>query len=219
MKNNKILYLGWILFFASLFFRGCGNSQPKNEPTQINIPATSGVFESQKPNQVPAVKKMVIGQNLSKNHLIIKSKIDKLENDISQLYKENEILLSEFKNETDSLKRVILYQNAIAINKFSDTFEDENLLLNIEGIVRGEVQSITPNYTIKAKTIQAPVLKEMKFRMLAGVGIGNSLQFDKPLFNAALGFQNKKGNVLLGSFDTEKRISINYYQSIFTIKR
>jgi hypothetical protein len=45
----------------------------------------------------------------------------------------------------------LLFGTAIKLNKFSTKFEDDNLLLNIDGVVQGEVQEVTPSYTIKKK--------------------------------------------------------------------
>jgi hypothetical protein len=46
----------------------------------------------------------------------------------------------------------LLFGTAIKLNKFSTKFEDDNLLLNIDGVVQGEVQ-VTPSYTIKKKRV------------------------------------------------------------------
>ena len=81
-----------------------------------------------------------------------------------------------------------------------------------------EVKEMTPTYTIKAKKVDVPQ-KQVKFRMLVGGGLGNSLTFDKPLFNGNVGFQNSKGNILRFSFDTEQRIMIGYDFSLFKITR
>jgi hypothetical protein len=45
--------------------------------------------------------------------------------------------------------------------------------------------------------------------------VANNLQLNKPLFSAGLGLQNKKGNILNFSFDTEKRIGIGYSKKLF----
>jgi hypothetical protein len=74
------------------------------------------------------------------------------------------------------------------------------------------VKEIGLNYTIKPKPF--PVTK---FRLLTGLNISNKIEFDKPLFNINLGFQNAKGNVLEFGYDSEKRINIGYKQSIFKI--
>jgi hypothetical protein len=48
----------------------------------------------------------------------------------------------------------LLFGKAVKLNKFSTKFEDDNLLLNIDGVVQGEVQEVTPSYTIKKKEVQ-----------------------------------------------------------------
>jgi hypothetical protein len=100
---------------------------------------------------------------------------------------------------------------------FESNFEDEYLKLKINGILAGgEVKEITPTYTIKERKVNAP---QTKFRLLAGVEIANTPTFDKPLFNANLGFQNAKGNILRFGYDSEKRITVGYDFSIFSIKK
>ena len=90
----------------------------------------------------------------------------------------------------------------------------------MSGIVRGEVQSIQPFYTIKEREIKTDIRqKEVKFRMLAGGSVGNSIDFQKPVFSANIGFQNKKGNILRAGFDTEKRLLIGYDFSLFKIEK
>jgi hypothetical protein len=217
--KNSFLYLGWVFFFLCLWLKGCSSAPGETVVKDVVIPEKTGIFESKKPkhNHIVEVNKMVIPDNLTNNNF---TDFVKLQNDIAKLYEENALLLNDFEKETDSLKRIIMYQNAIALNKFSTTFEDDNLLLNIDGIVRGEVQSITPSYKIKEQKIEVPIKqKEVKFRMLIGAGIGNSLQFDRALFKANVGFQNAKGNILQASFDTEQRVMLEYNLSLFKVKR
>jgi hypothetical protein len=122
---------------------------------------------------------------------------------------------------SDSIKQAEMFRLATELKKFESNFEDENLKLTINGIIAGnEVKEITPTYTIKEKQVKTEIKqKEVKFRMLVGGGLGNSLTFDKPLFNGNVGFQNAKGNVLRFSFDTEQRIMIGYDFSLFKISR
>jgi hypothetical protein len=37
----------------------------------------------------------------------------------------------------------LLFGKAVKLNKFSTKFEDDNLLLNIDGVVQGEVQEVS----------------------------------------------------------------------------
>jgi hypothetical protein len=54
-----------------------------------------------------------------------------------------------------------------------------------------------------------------KNHLYLGVNVANTIQLNKPLFSAGLGIQNKKGNILNFSFDTEKRIGFGYYKKLF----
>lgn len=185
-----ILYLGWILFFLVLFFRGCATSQPQTEITKT-LPADTVV-----------------------KHEVIKIRDRKLLKDISEAEEKIIAYQEEIDNlQTeyawgDSIKKAELYRLATELKKFESNFEDENIKLTINGIIGGnEVKEITPTYTIKEK--------QVKFRMLVGGGLGNSLTFDKPLFNANVGFQNSKGNIFQIGYDSEKRIMIGYNFSLF----
>lgn len=208
---NGVLYLGWILFFICLWLKGCSKSEPcETKVVTVTIPAKQGELVPQKPSHVEVVfdKKTPKSNN---NHLKIK---------IDELDKENKKMQEDFAKEKDSLKRIIMYNEAIKINKFETTFEDDNLLLNIDGLVRGEVQSISPSYIIKEQKIKTQVpIPIVKFRLLAGVEVGNNLIFTKPLFGANIGFQNKKGNILRAGYDSEERIKIGYDFSIFKISK
>lgn len=214
--KNGILYLGWILFFACLFFRGCSNGQEKTK-TIITIPKIS--------NQLPTstvVKHEKIKDQKKTNKDDKKILIDLSEDEQRIIAYQEEIdnMQSEFMG-SDSIKQAELYRLATELKSFESQFEDENLKLTINGIIAGnEVKEITPTYTIKEKQVKTEIKqKEVKFRMLVGGGLGNSLTFDKPLFNANVGFQNAKGNILRFSFDTEQRIMVGYDFSLFKISK
>lgn len=213
--KNGILYLGWILFFVCLFFRGCGSSVPVT--TKVTIPAITKKLPADTivKHQVVEVGKMIKDRTNEK----------KLSKDILEMYdrlknyqEEIDNMQSEFMW-SDSIKQAEMYRLATELKKFESNFEDDNLKLTINGIIGGnQVKEITPTYTIKAKKIDVSQ-KQVKFRMLVGGGLGNSITFDKPLFNANIGFQNAKGNVLRFSFDTEQRIMVGYDFSLFKISK
>jgi hypothetical protein len=203
-----VKYLGWILLFFVLWFRGCSGTTPLPQIAKVIVPEVKGKFEAKKPVNVP------IGQKVSKGKTVYK------ENPIDlKLITENEKLKQDFAKETDSLKKVIAYNKAVQLNKFSTKFEDENLLLNIDGIVQGEVKEITPNYTIKEKKVEVQKPKETVFRLLGGMELGNNTKLDGFAAKANLMLQNRKGNIISGSFDTNQNIWIGYNFSIFDIKR
>jgi len=208
LLKEFVKYLGWILLFIVLWFRGCSGTTPSPQIAKVIVPEVKGKFEAKKPINVP------IGQKVSKGETVYK------ENPINpKLLAENEKLKQDFAKASDSIKK-LQFAKAIQLNEFSSTFEDDNLLLNINGIVQGEVKEITPNYTIKEKKVEVQVKpKETVFRLLGGMELGNNTKLDGFAAKANMMLQNKKGNIISGSFDTNQNIWIGYNFSIFDIKR
>ena len=206
MLKKSFPYLIIVALIVFIFFKDCSNSP---DPVIIKTPEIKGKFEAKKPVHVPIVNEP-IGQNLSKN--------EKPKQIIKTIIIENDSLLKSYERENDSLKKLLMFKKAIQLNTFRSKFEDDNILLNITGIVQGEVKEIKPNYTIKSKEITVKQ-KEVKFRMLAGLEVGNTLLFDKPLFKANIGFQNAKGNIITASYDSENRIFVGYSFTVFKIRR
>jgi len=198
--KNAIPYIIIVILIFVIFFKD--SKKEVQKPIFITVPEVTGTFETSKPIQLPIIQ-VKLGQILSKKEKVY--------------VKENDSLLKVFKSENDSLKTQ-LFKKAIQLNNFTSNFEDEHLKLTFKGIVQGEVKEITPNYTIKQKQLEITP-KQVKFRLLAGAEIGNSLLFNKPLFKANLGFQNAKGNILKLSYDTEQRIFIGYDFTVFKIKK
>lgn len=203
-------YLGWILLFIVLWFKGC-SSGGQLAVSKITVPEVKGKLETKKPDHAP-----VAWPEKDQPKPVIKWR-DKeilIENPI------NTTLANQYIMAKDSLERLNLYLKSIQLNSFSSKFEDDNLLLNIKGIVQGEVQEITPSYTIKEKTIPVQLKqKQTVFRLLAGAELGNTTLLDDFCVKGNLMFQNKKGNIGSLSFDTDQRIWIGFSKSIFDVKR
>lgn len=216
-KAYKYLFSfgGWILLFLVLWFKGCGASAPGT--TKVTIPAITKTLPADTiiKHQIVEVNKMVRDRKTEKKYL---KDLTEAEQRIIAYQEEIDNMQSEFMW-SDSIKQAELYRLATELKSFESQFEDENLKLTINGIIGGnQVKEMTPTYTIKAKKVDVPQ-KQVKFRMLVGGGLGNSLTFDKPLFNGNVGFQNSKGNILRFSFDTEQRIMIGYDFSLFKITK
>lgn len=207
----KLAYLAFAILFAVLWIRGCEGTKP--QIVRVKVPELKGNFKPQKPINHP----VNIPVFLPKNN---KTKIVKIENPIdAKLILENEKLKADFARETDSLKS-LLYDRAIQLNNFSTKFEDENLQLNIEGVVQGEVKEVTPSYKIKSKEIKTEVkCKETAFRVLAGAEIGLPRDLSKVPVKGNLMFQNGKGNILSVGYDNNITIWLGYHFSIFNYKK
>ena len=196
--KKLIPYVGWVMFFLVLWFKGCGNSQQQLATVKIKetLPADT-VVKHEIIKDTKAEKKYLKDISEAEERIIAyQEEIDNLQTEYAW---------------GDSIKKAEMYRLATELKKFESNFEDENLKLTINGIIGGnEIKEITPTYTIK-KVLQ----KQVKFRMLVGGGLGNSITFDKPVFFATAGFQNSKGNVLRFGYDSEQRILIGYDFSLF----
>lgn len=200
----SILIFSWV--------KSC-SSGPETPKTQtVIVPAKSGSFEPKKPDSKPLEIKQDPITDVKKDITVY------IPNPLNEkLLQENEQLKLDYSKMSDSLKAKT-YEKAIELNTFSSRFEDKFMVLNINGTVRGEVQEITPSYTIKKQKIEVPV-KETVFRLLAGAEIGSSIIAPKLNFKANLMFQNRKGDIITTSYDTNKNVWVGYNKSIFNIKR
>jgi hypothetical protein len=213
MKKNKILYLGWILLFLLLFFKGCNSTTPQI----VKVPEITNVFKTD----------TIVKHEVVEVQKIIKDRTNenKLSKDIVEMherlanYQEEIDYLHDAYKYADSTQKDSLYKLATKLKAFESNYEDEVLTLKINGIIaNNEVKEITPSYTIKEREISVKN-KEVYFRLLAGGGLKSSINFDKPIFYANFGFQNSKGNILRFGYDTEKRYSIGYDFSIFKLSK
>lgn len=212
-------YLGWILLFVFLWFKGCSRNEESSVTTKVIVPEVKETFEAKKPVH-KAIENSVVKDYLTTekgDKVFIENPIDE------KLIDENEKLKQDFAKETDSLKKVIAYNKAVQLNKFSTKFEDDNLLLNIEGVVQGEVQEIKPNYTVKKKTVEVPVKqKETVFRLLVGGAIGLNKELNQASYRLDVNFQNRKGNIISAEYlqvGTQSFGMIGFKKSLINIKR
>lgn len=208
INYKNAFWTTFVLFIISIFLltKSCKNS----EPAFVKTPEIKGSFKTDtipKQNLVYLPKPYFNRSNEGK----LKNDIVKLNTQL-RLYKEElDNAIDEF-NYADSLHKSEMFSNAIALREFTQPFEDDFIKIENSGFVSGTLKSLETSYTIKSQKIEVP---QLKHRLLVGVGFANNSQFNAPLYNAGLGYQNKKGNVLIGSYDNEKRISISYYHSLF----
>ena len=220
-------YLGWILLFIVLWFKGCSGTTPTPQIAKVIVPEVKGTFEAKKPvheavsskkEHTATLKNSVVKQSLTtgKENLQVENPIDK------NLIAENEKLKNDFAKANDSIKK-LSFNKAIQLNKFSTNFEDENIIINVNGVVQGEVKEITPNYTIKKKEVEVPVkVKETVFRVLAGGAIGLNKEMNQAAYKLDLNFQNRKGNIISAEYlniGGQEFGMVGYKHSIINIKR
>lgn len=199
-------YLGWILFFLMVWFNAGAGKEIKT--VKVTVPTVTGKLESKKPELKPLeIKQEPI---VKKDGLVYK------ENPFNIiLAEENTKLKSDYSKMSDSLKSKA-YDKAIELNTFSYKSEDKYLKLTIDGIVRGEVSEITPSYIIKEQESEVFVKEKLPgLKVLGGVEVGNTKTLDDLSFKGSVLFQNRKGNIISAGYDTDNKIWLGYYRSIF----
>lgn len=204
----KVFAIVTAIVFAFLWLKGCASSSPELQiaKVEVTVPEVSGTLPTQYPINTPIAKKT----NLPK---IGKSYFDKSKKAIVQ----NDSFQVDAIHSDDSIQKEPCEQQ---LNNFSAKFENDDIEINMNGVAEGTVKEITPSYKIKERKIETTVKeKQVAFRMLGGVEVGNTLVLDNFAVKANLMFQNKKGNIFSASMDTNKAIWVGYSASIFSIKR
>ena len=202
-KLDYLAWLGWVLLFAVLFFRGCNPEPQFAEKIKVVTKEVKGtIVTKEKVINVPIVRTI---KDTAGTAFYV--------NQIDKLFEENNKMQLEFLK-MDSLQQIQAYNKAIQINAFKQTFDDKYINAQVSGEVIGNVKQMRLDYTIKPQEIKVDAPKP-KNNLYLGVNVANTLLLDKPLFSAGIGIRNKRGNILNASFDTEKRIGIGYYMKIF----
>lgn len=200
---ENLKWLGWVILFIVLFFRGCNPEPQFAEKIKIQTKEVKG--------------KAIIQTNIV--HVPITKKVRDTAgvgfyvSQIDKLFEENNRMQQEF-IKMDSLAKIEAYNKAIEINAFKQQFDDKYINAYVSGEVSGKIHAMKFDYTIKPQEIKVDAPKP-KNNLYLGVNVANTLLLDKPLFSAGIGIRNKRGNILNASFDTEKRIGIGYYLKIF----
>ena len=204
LKNNTlkpILFLGWVLFFICLWFKGC-----EKETKIVTIPEVKGKFEPTKEIIHTVIDTVYIERIKRENN-------EKLISDINTLLKENEALKQNY-IDSDSLQRELMYLKAIKLNEFYHEFDNDAINILAKGIVQGEVKQMWLNYTIKERKIEVENPAD-KIHTFIGLGIGTNKNFDNSIINLNFGIQNKKGNIIRATYGTDKNLFISFDKRLF----
>jgi hypothetical protein len=200
---ENLKWLGWVVLFIVLFFRGCNPEPQFAEKIKIQTKEVKG--------------KTIIKTNIV--HVPITKTVRDTSGtgfyvaQIDKLFEENNQMQLEFMK-MDSIAKIQAYAKATELNDFKQPFEDKYINAYVSGKVFGNVKEMRFDYTLKPQTITTDAPKS-KNHLYLGINVANTIQLNKPLFSAGLGIQNKKGNILNFSFDTEKRIGFGYSKKIF----
>jgi len=206
-----------IIVLLIFLFRSCQGNEESTVTAKVVVPEVKGKFEAKKPVHIPITNSVVKEYLTTEKPSFSRSQeVDK------KLLAENEKLKKDFAK-ADSTTKDVIFEKVSTLNKFSSNFEDENIIINIDGIVQGEVKEITPNYKIKEKKIEVPVkVKETVLRVLAGGAIGLNKELNQAAYQLDLNFQNRKGNMFSAEYlkiGSQEFGMIGYKHSIINIKR
>jgi hypothetical protein len=161
MKIDKSLILSFAIVILLVF-----NIKQCSEPTKtktitVEVPAKEGSFE---------LDENILQWTLKGNDSIIyrtesKDSIIYIENKVNdKLAEDYQALKSEF-------VRYKLFLDAIKIQNYSKTFEDDYFTGTVSGEVQGELKSMAFNYTIKTRNIQTDI-QAKNYRFVIGPQVG-----------------------------------------------
>ena len=195
----QILVVGLVIL---LFLQhSCQGDTIKNNPSVIITEPKVGGFNYYKPKPIKGLGYVFVTEE---------GDTIKVENPV------NKELEQKYLNALSENEKLKLYLEVIQKRTYIDSLEDKNIKINYTALTTGTLDSIKIDYTIKPDTIK---IKQPVFRLLGG----SSLEFNyltmKPSIGINLGFQNKKGNILIGGFNSSQELVISYYHNLWTIKK
>lgn len=116
-------------------------------------------------------------------------------------------LLDKYREEIDSLKKELLYKDAVTIREYTETFEDDNISMTVKSRVRGHLLDLTiPYYTIKPSKVTGTFTPKRDIDLFIGGELGiPTLPYTDFLGRVNVHLQIEKLQYSLG-YDTQRRI-------------
>ena len=199
-----------IAILIGILLRKC-KEEPSVTTQKVTTKEVKGSFKPAEPKNTAVDNRFTdIGKTI--NDKFLQEQIDKL-------LTENQKLIELFSEKSTSEKDS-LYKEAIKLNEFSQTFDDDKVKIDVSGIAQGKVKTIKADYFIKPQKIDVEVKQKQRiFALKLGGEYGNSLELNKGVFKGNIEFENKKGNSFSYSYDSDKRHWLGYKMTILDIKR
>jgi len=210
MNNN--IFKGSVILGIIIIIFCLGRCSKKCEITKINVPVTipakDGSFES--PQVLVPIESKEITKILYKDSLIYVPTV-------------NSDLMDKYIQTQEELDKLKLYADAIKINNYKQTFNNDDLELTIEAKTEGKLLNLKPSYTIKSKSLTLPIdIPKPKSQVFA-MNVGASIQTTKDLskLDPAVNLQliNKKGSIIGASYSVDGVIGISYTIPLFKINK
>jgi hypothetical protein len=221
-KGSFVFSVLAIVFIIAFLFRKCNSDYNKlksNNKVTIVIPAKNREFKQVVPEQkVITIQKIVKGETTLVLDPKYRKKNDSLLKVIDNLIAENNELIKNFKGSNGNVRNS-MYENAIKLKSFEKVFDDSLVNIKFNGIVRGDVKSISSSYTIKQQSVK---VKETKFRFLTGLEVGSNIKTPELTYKLNLMGQNAKANIYevsLQNVNNQNYIMAGFNYSLFTVKK
>jgi hypothetical protein len=195
----QILVVGLVIL---LFLqRSCQEDIIKNDPNVIITEPKIGGFDYYKPVEIDKT-----------NYLFITKDGDtiEIENPV------NKELEQKYLNTLSENEKLKLYLEAIQKRTYVDTLENKHIKFSYIALTTGTLDSIKFDYEVKSDTLK---IKQPVFNLLGGLSLQSNINTLKTYPGLNIGFQNKKKDILLFEYNTNKDISVIYIKNIFTIKK
>ena len=195
----QILVVGLVIL---LFLqRSCQSDNKIDNSGVIVTPPKIGGFDYYKPKEIKGNKYF---------YITTKGDTIEIENQV------NKDLESKYLNALSENEKLKLYLQAIQKRTYVDSLEDKNVKINYTALTTGTLDSIKFKYEVKSDTIK---IKQPIFSLLGGFSLQSNINTLKTYPGLNIGFQNKKKDILLFEYNTNKDMSIKYIKNIFTIKK
>lgn len=205
VDKSLIMIIAIILLLGLSFLAGrCSNEGDKEfVPMDVIIPEQTGKSDTiYEPIPIPSkVKDSIVW----KDSILVTE--NPFNNKLAQDYIDLEKRYANIDLEKERLKK---YLESIQIRDYSIPIENELLITTNNIKVQGELLSFQQDFKIKERKLQLDVPIKKTVNFYAGAEIGNNLDLDKFVLKGNLMMQNKKGNIISASYDTEERIWIGY---------
>jgi hypothetical protein len=170
----------------------------------IVIPPIKGTFKKITPKEIKPIIKF-------KDSIVYLDRVKYLDAPVDKE------LAKEYLKAKDSISKLNLYLSSIQVRKYKQTFSDKNIDITIDAETTGTLDKITPTYVFKHPR-EIEVAKNTVFAIYTGGSMNLSIPNIKPEFFANIGFQNKRGDIIIGGIGTNKTIQAIYVVRILNIK-
>ena len=122
-------------------------------------------------------------------------------------------LVEKYKKANDSLKQK-LFENAVTINEYKETFEDSIQTITVSSNVTGKINSLSVSYKTKPRLIDVDTFvpfkvpsNKMSLTLYVETGIPTNIELNnKVIFKGGIDISDKKGGIYGISYDSNETV-------------